>query len=581
VAVPRALLAGWLLLAGACTAATADAPWTIAVLDRQGVAVPSIVDGNAVRVRIVAPQPVRSSTDIVVRLDGQAAPVAGCTIARAATRCESDVVGTLGWRYAADAAARPTRTLVAVPKAGREVARVSLRVAPRPVVLVHGFMSNAATWAAYTGGDGFLAASGLQAFAVGDGRVDGAMNMGDLAHPGNASRSLADNAATLRGYIAGVRRATGADMVDVVAHSMGGLVSRYYIARLMQQRDVAQLVMLGAPHGGSDCSALPAKLGYFSPASLELRPAYLQKIFNRAVTTRRGVPFHMLAGNRILDTFKAPCSGVPSDVVVALDSAASIAGSLTEFPVLHTDMTKSGDVFRRFVLPRLRSPPGGFPLDADPLPPPDDAGTTQFTQVHAGHVDAGATVEVEVNLDDVALASFALFDPSRSLTLTVRGASGNAITLTAAEHGLIRIDDPQSMVYLGYGVDKPRPGPWKLTLSATPRTGTDFALSARVVGGAVLEPRASALTPSTNQVVTLGGTLRLPGRTLADVTMQAVVHGPNGKSRTLDLRSSADGMSVAWTPTEAGLHAVDIVAKARADGLRIERTAFLAVDVAP
>ena len=93
--------------------------------------------------------------------------------------------------------------------------------------------------------------------------------------------------------------------------------------------------------------------------------------------------------------------------------------------------------------------------------------------------------------------------------------------------------------------------------------------------------RASTLAPVVNQPVTLGGTLRLPGRTLADTTMQAVVHGPNGKSRTLELRPAADGMSIAWTPTEAGLHAVDIVARARADDLRVERTAFLAVDVAP
>jgi hypothetical protein len=40
-------------------------------------------------------------------------------------------------------------------------------------------------------------------------------------------------------------------------------------------------------------------------------------------------------------------------------------------------------------------------------------------------------------------------------------------------------------------------------------------------------------------------------------------------------------MSVAWTPAEPGPHAIDIVARARADDLRVERTAFLAVDVRP
>ena len=75
LALARTLLAGSLLMAGTSAAATADTPFTIAVLDRQGTAVASIVDGNAVRVRIVAPQPVRNPTEIAVRLDGQAAPV--------------------------------------------------------------------------------------------------------------------------------------------------------------------------------------------------------------------------------------------------------------------------------------------------------------------------------------------------------------------------------------------------------------------------------------------------------------------------------------------------------------------------
>ncbi|MEZ4606942.1 MAG: hypothetical protein R2865_09135 [Deinococcales bacterium] len=42
---------------------------------------------------------------------------------------------------------------------------------------------------------------------------------------------------------------TGAPQVDIVAHSMGGLISRYYIAKLMGDVDVAQLIMLGTPNG--------------------------------------------------------------------------------------------------------------------------------------------------------------------------------------------------------------------------------------------------------------------------------------------------------------------------------------------
>jgi len=52
---------------------------------------------------------------------------------------------------------------------------------------------------------------------------------------------------------------------------------------------------------------------------------------------------------------------------------------------------------------------------------------------------------VTLNIDQVAVASFALYDPTRSLTVTVRGASGNVIALDAARNGLIEVDDPATL----------------------------------------------------------------------------------------------------------------------------------------
>jgi len=49
-----------------------------------------------------------------------------------------------------------------------------------------------------------------------------------------------------------VCRATGAEKVVLLAHSMGGLVSRAYIARLGGARRVAKLITVGSPHHGSE-----------------------------------------------------------------------------------------------------------------------------------------------------------------------------------------------------------------------------------------------------------------------------------------------------------------------------------------
>jgi pimeloyl-ACP methyl ester carboxylesterase len=562
-------------------AQTAEVQMALAAGDRAGEVISALTDGNTVRLRAVLAKPAARRIDVTFRLD--AAPLTRCTIARRATLCETPELSTLGWYWSGEGRPMPGRRITASSNVGAQSV-LELRVAPRPVVLVHGLMSSDRTWLAYARADGFLAPFGLTGYAVGDGQAEGAMNMGDPARLSAPTHTLPANAAALGRYIAGVKRRTGAEMVDLVAHSMGGLVARYYVAQLMQQRDVAQLLMLGSPHGGSDCSALPSALGFLAPAALELRPAYQKQVFNRTVTRRREVAFHLLAGDPIVEGFKAPCTGVPSDMVVAVDSASAVPGTVRRLPVLHTDMTSSEEVFRRFVLPQLSRPAGAFSRDDAPAvsgdaPTPEPAETAQFTQVFRGQVAAGTSAEIDVHLDQVAVASFALFDPSRTLTVTVRGASGNVINLNASQHGLIRVDDPAALVHLGYGFENPKPGPWRVTLHASPQTGAEFALSVRVVGGAVLRARASSIAPALTDAVRLVASLESAEQRLQDVSIEAVIHQPGGRTERVALRGQGRELSALWQPTHAGLHGIDIVARARTGTLPVERTRLLAVDV--
>lgn len=64
-----------------------------------------------------------------------------------------------------------------------------------------------------------------------------------------AARELAKDIRT-------VRRQEKADKVDLVCHSVGGLVARYYLLALKGHAHVRHVVMLGTPHRGTQLASL-------------------------------------------------------------------------------------------------------------------------------------------------------------------------------------------------------------------------------------------------------------------------------------------------------------------------------------
>lgn len=72
---------------------------------------------------------------------------------------------------------------------------------------------------------------------------------------------IADSARAFSGYVAQVRANTGAARVDLVAHSEGGLVSRYYLKYLGGTGSVGRLITLGSPHYGTYVADIATFLG--------------------------------------------------------------------------------------------------------------------------------------------------------------------------------------------------------------------------------------------------------------------------------------------------------------------------------
>ena len=95
----------------------------------------------------------------------------------------------------------------------------------------------------------------------------------------------------LRNKINEVQTTCNCDKVDLVAHSMGGLVARQYIQSDKYENDVDQLIFLGTPHLGSPDSYLMwegEKLvqkwaEFFRKLKIDFQNSFFQKMPKRLV----------------------------------------------------------------------------------------------------------------------------------------------------------------------------------------------------------------------------------------------------------------------------------------------------------
>ena len=109
----------------------------------------------------------------------------------------------------------------------------NLKVAPKPLILVHGLWSSAAAWDAW---QNILTTShsyDWKAFPVGEKPEHGIMNTGGSFLSTNPTNSIFENSQQLGKYIKYAQDDRNAWNVDVVAHSMGGLITRHYIQQFM------------------------------------------------------------------------------------------------------------------------------------------------------------------------------------------------------------------------------------------------------------------------------------------------------------------------------------------------------------
>ena len=272
--------------------------------------------------------------------------------------------------------------------------------------------------------------------------------------------------------------------VDLVGHSMGGLISRFYIQQLMAASGDARpvvhhLVTLGTPHRGSPCADL---LFVPSPAIAQLRPDYLNW-WNTQVTDLKGVEPHGLVGIAL----PATCQLLEEGDGVVPRSSATFFGDTEERDSLdHLAMTKNAALFDSFVKPQLVGSPAALRSGsaAAAAAMGDTAGASdspspQLITTQSPYVPAGETLDVAVEAGAAGTLGLTLMAPASvgSTPLDPAGSPASSFPAGSAE---------ARQPLRSHSVAAPGAGPWTLRLENTGSAPATVPMSAWVLGSPLL-----------------------------------------------------------------------------------------------
>jgi triacylglycerol esterase/lipase EstA (alpha/beta hydrolase family) len=168
---------------------------------------------------------------------------------------------------------------------------------PRPVILVHGtFEDMSGNWQALAP---LLFDHGYCVFALNYGSYEGSGQVGVYG-----TGDIAESAEQLAGFVTQVLQATGASKVDMVGHSQGGMMPRYYLRFLGGAKYVHTLVGLSPSNHGTTLDGIftlanllgvGSAFGFHCPAceQQEVGSAFLTKL-NAGKDTVAGVHYTVI-----------------------------------------------------------------------------------------------------------------------------------------------------------------------------------------------------------------------------------------------------------------------------------------------
>ena len=124
---------------------------------------------------------------------------------------------------------------------------------PLPVLLIHGYVEDAAIWKKW---EELLKKDGIQFFTI------------TFKDSDDKCGSAEQHAKELEKRVQDIKQQSGAQKINIVGHSKGGLDARVFLD-ITDTKDVANLIMIGTPNAGSPAAETNNAC---APAIFDLRP---------------------------------------------------------------------------------------------------------------------------------------------------------------------------------------------------------------------------------------------------------------------------------------------------------------------
>jgi len=352
---------------------------------------------------------------------------------------------------------------------------------PYPVVLVHGWT---------VAGDDTLETSEfrfLKSYADRDGIP---LYYARGVSPEN---TLYQNAAVIRDEIARVKKETGAEKVNLIGFSMGGMNTRAYLETSLYANDVRRAIILGTPQAGVDIwkpilfQQILQKPN--EPSAIELTPEYAQQVANQTRAPNPGVAYDLLIGDARQQAGLDFLNNMPaSDALISVRSALALDAPNVRQHVnadlhdwnpepLPLDLTSylyPRETWERYLRNALRNNDNA-PIGSEILSSPVEKGagdkewTGNHTPVVTEKIRAGETVTRTVLIDENKSARFIAYYPNGKIDFSLVAPDGKKFApqaLPRDENGVLSLSTDIAS-FSGYVVRDAPVGEWQMILTRT------------------------------------------------------------------------------------------------------------------